>query len=299
MFELKQILAFVHVAENRSFSTAAMSLNVSQPTLSKRIRDLEDSLGVVLLERTTKSVTLTKAGMRFLDDSRKILALANRMELSALLESNSNRLIVGIAEELYPLSCFKAAFFSACSAIRGSHDIDIRPNYFDTANLHDVLDNCDVVLTCSGDTLDQQRYKVSLLHRQPLCFVTKRRAGYGSELTREQVAWELRNAKIVWYPRSRSNGVAVGQISTLADFRHPAIEWIDSGITALTCVEFDKGVAIMPMGHDSVVFSDTLSYYGLPIEDGWLEINAVLPQSGLEYGGLLVRELLRAFGSAD
>ena len=55
-------------------SRAAMQrLHVSQPSLSRQIRDLEDEIGVQLLERTAKSVRLTDAGRAFLDEARAIL----------------------------------------------------------------------------------------------------------------------------------------------------------------------------------------------------------------------------------
>src|SRR6476469_1562769 len=55
-------------------SRAAMQrLHVSQPSLSRQILDLEDEIGVQLLERTAKSVRLTDAGRAFLDEARAIL----------------------------------------------------------------------------------------------------------------------------------------------------------------------------------------------------------------------------------
>ncbi len=61
---LNDLIAFVAVAEHRSFTRAAAKLGVSQSALSHTIRSLEERLGVRLLTRTTRSVTPTEAGER-------------------------------------------------------------------------------------------------------------------------------------------------------------------------------------------------------------------------------------------
>src|SRR5438045_5845793 len=58
-------------------SRAALKLHVSQPALSRQIRDLENELGFSLLERTAKSVRLTDAGRAFLDKARALLRNAD------------------------------------------------------------------------------------------------------------------------------------------------------------------------------------------------------------------------------
>src|SRR6516165_1631490 len=58
------LLAFLAVARERSFTRAAARLGVSQPTLSQTVRNLEERLGVRLLNRTTRSVAPTQAGER-------------------------------------------------------------------------------------------------------------------------------------------------------------------------------------------------------------------------------------------
>src|ERR1700742_2047748 len=59
--------AFVAVAELASFSGAAVRLQVSPSAVSQSIRALEQRLGVALLNRTTRSVSLTEAGARYLE----------------------------------------------------------------------------------------------------------------------------------------------------------------------------------------------------------------------------------------
>src|SRR6516165_9979022 len=58
------LLAFLAVARERSFTRAAAKLGISQPTLSQIVHDLEERMGVRLLNRTTRSVTPTQAGER-------------------------------------------------------------------------------------------------------------------------------------------------------------------------------------------------------------------------------------------
>src|SRR5260370_19142462 len=61
-FDLRDLDAFVAVARTRNFRRAALESRVSVSSLSQRLRDLEERLGVRLMNRTTRSVGLTEAG---------------------------------------------------------------------------------------------------------------------------------------------------------------------------------------------------------------------------------------------
>jgi len=71
--ELRHLRYFVVVAEEQNVTRAAARLRVSQPPLSRQIRDLESALGVALFERTAKSLRLTEAGRVFLDEADAVL----------------------------------------------------------------------------------------------------------------------------------------------------------------------------------------------------------------------------------
>lgn len=73
--EIKQLEIFACVAKTLSFSKAAQIMYVSQPTVSAYISSLEKELGVQLLVRNTKEVSLTKAGADFLPYAKKMLSL--------------------------------------------------------------------------------------------------------------------------------------------------------------------------------------------------------------------------------
>ena len=70
---LNQIVYFQTVARCQHFRLAASELNISQPSLSRSISNLEDELGIVLFERKGRTVTLTKYGRIFLEHADRIL----------------------------------------------------------------------------------------------------------------------------------------------------------------------------------------------------------------------------------
>ena len=71
--ELRHLRYFVGVAETENVSRAALKLHISQPALSRQVRDLEEELGLALLKRAGKTVRLTEAGRVFLNEARAVL----------------------------------------------------------------------------------------------------------------------------------------------------------------------------------------------------------------------------------
>jgi Transcriptional regulator len=94
MFDFRQLRYFVAVAEELSFTRAALRLHLSQPPLSQQIQSLEQDLGVRLLERTKRHVALTEPGRVFLEQARQILAKADeaRSEVTAAAAGYSGQL---------------------------------------------------------------------------------------------------------------------------------------------------------------------------------------------------------------
>jgi DNA-binding transcriptional LysR family regulator len=82
MDRFKTIDSFVRVATAGSFSSAAKQLGMSRALVSLHVTDLEKRLGVRLLNRTTRSLTLTEAGANYLEYCRRMLAEMNEQETS-------------------------------------------------------------------------------------------------------------------------------------------------------------------------------------------------------------------------
>ncbi|OAS22098.1 LysR family transcriptional regulator [Paenibacillus oryzisoli] len=80
--DLQHLSYFTEVVRQESFSKAAQTLHISQPTLSKIIKHLEDELGVTLLNRSTRHIQLTADGDIFLKFSLQTLAMADDLQVS-------------------------------------------------------------------------------------------------------------------------------------------------------------------------------------------------------------------------
>lgn len=83
MFTFDQLAGFIAVAEELHFGRAAERLNMTQPPLSRQIQKLEKVIGTELLERDNRKVQLTPAGGAFLEEAKRLMALAARAPVTA------------------------------------------------------------------------------------------------------------------------------------------------------------------------------------------------------------------------
>lgn len=73
--ELRVLVYFLTVVREKTISKAAQVLHLSQPTLSKQLKELEEELGVTLFKRGNRSITLTEDGLYLATRSKEILSL--------------------------------------------------------------------------------------------------------------------------------------------------------------------------------------------------------------------------------
>ena len=118
MMELRHLRYFVVVAESLSFTRAAAQLRIAQPALSRQVRALEDEIGVDLMKRSPRGVTLTAEGKLFLEEARELLKRAEESveKVRALARGQYGELHIGYAPsptvEILPpaLAAFQKAF---------------------------------------------------------------------------------------------------------------------------------------------------------------------------------------------
>ncbi|MDT0465797.1 LysR family transcriptional regulator [Streptomyces gibsoniae] len=94
--ELRTLRYFVAVAEELHFGRAAARLHMSQPPLSRAIRQLETGLGATLLHRSAAGVTLTPAGAALLSEARALLDQADRLRVRVAAAAGAPALTVGL-----------------------------------------------------------------------------------------------------------------------------------------------------------------------------------------------------------
>ncbi|QIO04874.1 DNA-binding transcriptional regulator HcaR [Acinetobacter shaoyimingii] len=94
--ELRHLRYFITVAEELNFSKAALKLFTAQPSLSQQIKDLEEDVGVKLLNRTKRKVELTDEGAVFLEQARLTLAQADKAVAMARQVSKAKQQLLRI-----------------------------------------------------------------------------------------------------------------------------------------------------------------------------------------------------------
>ncbi|NBV86314.1 MAG: LysR family transcriptional regulator [Verrucomicrobia bacterium] len=100
--ELRHLRYFVAVAEEENVTRAAERLHISQPPLSRQIQDLEEELGVLLFERTARTIRLTPVGSLFLVEAKAVLQRAEEavQRVRASLGGMEGDLAIGFAPSL-------------------------------------------------------------------------------------------------------------------------------------------------------------------------------------------------------
>jgi len=242
--ELRHLRYFVAVAEEQNVSRAARRLHVSQPPLSRQIRDLENELGLTLFEHGAKSIRLTETGRIFLSEARAtLLRIDDAVSFTkAVAHRKRNRVRVGYGAvptaEVLPraLRVFQRtnphAKVELCAMVTGEM----------VRALH--LGEIDVSLMVYGLPEDFQGLTVEELCTYPLRVATSKKHRFARlrEVPIAEVAKEpiiaLSREKFRWY-----YALVDKLLSPFNPSFHIAEEF-DSSQSVIAAVEAGHGVAI-------------------------------------------------------
>ena len=245
--ELRHLRYFVIVAEEQNVTRAAERLHVSQPPLSRQIRDLEAELGVELFRRTAKSLALTEAGKIFLIEARVVLSQAEKavQTVRAIGMGERGQVRVGYAPSLTVELLPKAlrSFERECPGVRVTlHDLS-------TEECVQRLTNrkLDVALTVRPSESSMRGLQFTRLKSYPLCCAV----GVTHPLARKRSMSlaQLKQEKLIVlshddYPEYHD---WLGALFSPASFEPHVAQEYDSATGIIAAVEAGRGIAIVSM----------------------------------------------------
>lgn len=169
---IENLHSFLVLAEELSFRRTAERLHLDQSALSRRIQKLESTLGIRLLERTTREVALTQAGRSFYEDNAQLMRgyAASVDQARRIAKGKSGSLKVGYmsfaATELMP---------AAVAGFRSQHPhVDLIIRYIRTQGQKIALANNEIDIGYMIGPFDHADYHVRQLTCEPLYVVTPR-----------------------------------------------------------------------------------------------------------------------------
>jgi DNA-binding transcriptional LysR family regulator len=245
--KLRQLQFFTAVAEELSFSRAAIKLHVAQPSLSIQIKALEDEVGTRLFERDKRHVSLTPAGRRFQGRVTTILALAEGAKSEA--RSTEGGRLGTINLGYTALSMFSTALPHSIRRFQEEHP-HVR------IALHELRERTlDVGVLRAVDVSAAKGIKIVEWYRTPL--VVAMPADHLCAQARSLSLTDLRDEAFVMYPRHAGTGIywQVLQLCTTAGFRPRVVREVLESSTIIGLVAAGVGIAVVPLDMNCIRFS--------------------------------------------
>jgi DNA-binding transcriptional LysR family regulator len=241
--ELRHLQYFVAVAEELHFARAAQRLNIAQPPLSKQIRQLEQELGVQLLERTTRSVSLTSAGKVFLDEARRALW---QVERAATLTRQAQRGEVG---ELLVGFITSAGYDILPSILQVYHarypQVDIKPYHMTAAEQFEALEERRLHVGFVRPPLTSDDLELEVLRREPVILALPEGHPLATRASIPRSA--LATEAFIVAPSGRpSTGERQMRLFEDESFRPRVVQEAPDILTILGLVAAGIGVAVVP-----------------------------------------------------
>ena len=250
--DLRSLRYFVAVVDSHGFSRAAEQLHVTQPTVSKMVQQLEQSLGLVLLERTGKRFLLTDAGEVVLQRGHAMLAMHEELntELQDMQQLRGGVLRLGVTQQAHqPLAPLLAAYHRRHPAVEirlfegGTQAIetDLRSGVLEMGSLLDYAGNAHI----------WQELEAFPLVRSPLCLLAPADSPWRGRRT--VALGELADSAFIFYGDSFALNDIVTDACTAAGFKPRISGRSGQWDFVASLVRLGVGIAILPQ-----LFCDTL-----------------------------------------
>jgi len=254
--KLRQLQFFIAVAEELSFSRAAIKLHVAQPSLSTQIKVLEVEVGARLFERDKRHVSLTQAGRRFQQRAISVLSMADTAKSEA--RSTARGQLGTIALGYTALSMFSTALPHAIRQFRRRE-----PNVVMTLReltsleqLHELGERTlDVGVLRKVDAGAPKGISIVEWYRTPLvAAIPQDHPWAASDLLSLN---DLKNESFIMYPRGAGTGIywQVIDLCTAAGFRPRVVREVIESSTIIGLVAAGVGIAIVPADMNCIQFS--------------------------------------------
>jgi DNA-binding transcriptional LysR family regulator len=254
--KLRQLQFFIAVAEELSFSRAAIKLHVAQPSLSTQIKALEEEVGARLFERDKRHVSLTPAGRRFQNRALTVLSLAESAKTEARSAEQGQ---LGTIDLGYTaLSMFSTALPHAIRRFRlqEPHVVMTLRELTSLEQLHELGERTlDVGVLRKVDVSAPKGITIVEWYRTPLVAAIPRdhpRAASGSLSLND-----LQSESFIMYPRGAGTGIywQVMDLCTAAGFRPRVVREVLESSTIIGLVAAGVGIAIVPADMNCIQFS--------------------------------------------
>ena len=168
-YDIRQLRYFVTISESGSFSAAALELSVAQSALSHHISQMENRLGVALFERSSKGVSLTESGRRFLEHARVILAAVEAATNDVRDDAREPGGLVRIGITLTVSPAVLTPVMARLNEI--APRITLRVEERLSPNLMQALSNGEIDIAICFNAGDDRRLRSNALFEEDLCLV--------------------------------------------------------------------------------------------------------------------------------
>jgi DNA-binding transcriptional LysR family regulator len=200
--ELRHLRYFTAVARELNFRRAAEILHIAQPPLSMQIKALENELGVQLFDRSSRAVTLTAAGSRFLVDAQRILAEAQQAQADV---KKAARGIIGRLNIGFMLSTAHNLLGSAVKKFK--HDFpEVELNLLDLTNSAQIkaLEEGRLDIAFTRSKISKPDLQTEILTEEPMMLMVP---STDSLAKKERLAWkDLEGKSIITLPPDQALG---------------------------------------------------------------------------------------------